>query len=668
MGGWSLLGRYGGMARVAIFALSIVGAALAEVVSSGAQPPAPSSTVELAITPPGGSNQQAITPAAATAEQPSASAATPTSSRGADAASPPAPSRSAADQTVTAAIPPPETPRQPLDSVGPARAEAEATPSGSSAPPPSDATPSEKPPAMDDEKPADSSAAPANEGDQKPADSAAPARSETATPAALPEQPPADPMVAAIREKLKDPALRKSTTSDDLAALEAFYAERTGPPLWITPMGFSTRAQGVINEIQDADDWGLASEAFDLPPAADLPATTEAQAADEIKLDVAVLKYARFARGGRMTPSRVSDVFDQKASLRSPKTVLTEIADATAPDAYLRSLQPKQEQFDRLHQALVKLRASLKARGRKPASDPVVQRIVINMERWRWMPPELGSYYVWDNIPAFTARVMKNGKSIYVEKVVVGQVKYATPIFSAHMRSIAFNPEWIVPETIKLDDLQPSLRGGGVFGEPDTSILREHQLSVSYQGKPVDASTVDWGRANILQYTFTQPPGPENVLGKLKFNFPNRHAIYMHDTIQPEFFDEEVRALSHGCIRVRQPDRLATLLLSEDKGWSAEQVRNLLATGNNSIVPLSRSVPVHLTYFTVVADEKGKLQTFDDIYGIDAKMSALMFGKALKPDDGTVEAMAAAGPPKKRAAWNNGGGGLADAINGLFGN
>jgi murein L,D-transpeptidase YcbB/YkuD len=433
-------------------------------------------------------------------------------------------------------------------------------------------------------------------------------------------------------------------------------------------MGFSTRAQAVMNEIQDADDWGLASEAFDLPPVADLPATSEAQAADEIKLDVAVLKYARFARGGRMTPSRVSDIIDQKASLRSPKTVLTDIADAAAPDAYLRSLQPKQEQFERLQQALVKLRASSKARGRKPPSDPVVQRIVINMERWRWMPPELGSYYVWDNIPAFTARVMKNGKSIYVEKTVVGQVKYATPVFSAQMRSIAFNPEWIVPETIKLEDLQPSLRGGGVFGEPDTSILREHQLSVSYQGKPVDASTVDWGRANILQYTFTQPPGPENVLGKLKFNFPNRHAIYMHDTIQPEFFDEEVRALSHGCIRVRQPDRLAALLLAEDKGWSAAQVQNLLGTGNNSIVPLSRSVPVHLTYFTVVADEKGKLQTFDDIYGIDAKMSAVLFGKALKPQDSTVEAMAVDGAPKKRAAWNNGRGGLSDAINGLFGN
>ncbi|HKB21260.1 MAG TPA: L,D-transpeptidase family protein [Methyloceanibacter sp.] len=649
MGGWSLVGRFGAMARVAIFALSIVGAALAEVVSSGAQAPdgsKPSSTVELAVTPPDQSNQQAPSPTTAATNPP-----TQSSGSGNDAASP----------AQTAAIAPSEAQHQPLDSVGPARAAAEPAPSDTAAPASGDDTPADRAAPSEDEIP-DATTAP-NKGDHKPSDAAAPASSE----AAAPEQAAADPIVAAIREKLKDPALRKSANSDDLAALADFYAERSNP-LWITSMGFSARAQSLIGEIQDADDWGLASEAFSLPPAADLPATTEAQAADEIKLGLAVLKYARLARGGRMTPARVSVLLDQKATLVNPKTVLTEIADSTAPDAYLRSLQPKQEQFERLHQALVKLRASLKARGRKPASDPVVQRIVINMERWRWMPPELGSYYVWDNIPAFTARVMKNGKSIYVEKVVVGQLKYATPIFSAHMRSIAFNPEWIVPETIKLEDLQPALRGG-VFGVPDTSVLRDHELTVSYQGKPVDAEQVDWGRANILQYTFTQPPGPDNVLGKLKFNFPNKHAIYMHDTIQPEFFDEEVRALSHGCIRVRQPDRLATLLLGEDKGWSVQQVQDLLATGNNSIVPLARPVPVHLTYFTVVADEKGKLQTFADIYGIDAKMSSLLFGTPLRSDGGTVEAAGDGGaPPKKRAAWNSGQGSLSDAINGLFGN
>ncbi len=141
--------------------------------------------------------------------------------------------------------------------------------------------------------------------------------------------------------------------------------------------------------------------------------------------------------------------------------MLDEIGDSAAPDAYLRSLHPQQEQFERLRRTLVKARANSEALGRKPSKDAGIQRLVVNMERWRWMPRELGSIYVWNNIPAFATRVVKNGKSIYVEKTVVGQLKYATPIFSANMRSIVFNPEWVVPETITLEDLQPRLRQRG---------------------------------------------------------------------------------------------------------------------------------------------------------------------------------------------------------------
>src|SRR6185295_3797067 len=141
-------------------------------------------------------------------------------------------------------------------------------------------------------------------------------------------------------------------------------------------------------------------------------------------------------------------------------------------------------------------------------------------------------------------------------------------------------------------------------------------------GKPVNAATVDWSRANIRQYTFIQEPGPDNVLGVLKFNFPNRHAIYMHDTLQPELFNETDRTLSHGCIRVRQPDRLATLLLGEDKGWSAQQVKDMLAKGKNTGVVLKTPLPVHLTYFTAAVDAQGKFQTYNDVYGLDKKMAA----------------------------------------------
>jgi murein L,D-transpeptidase YcbB/YkuD len=514
---------------------------------------------------------------------------------------------------------------------------------------------------------------PPNDGDQKPAKIAATEPSNVqqnptdraGIPPIVAEQAAADPIVATIRLKLADPALRRDAQSEDLAALQSFYAERSGPPVWMMGMGLTARAQAVVSEVQDADEWGLSADAFDLPPAGDLPATEEAQATDEIKLGLAILKYARFARGGRLTPSRISDLVDQRPNLLDPKTVLTEISASAAPDAYLRSLHPKQEQFERLRRALLKARAKSAAPGRKPENEHDIQRLIINMERWRWMPAEVGSYYVWNNVPEFVARVVKNGKTIYVEKIIVGQLKYPTPIFSSEMRSIVFHPEWVVPETIIKEDLQPSLQQGGFFGGPSTAILEEHNLKVSYEGRPVDANSIDWVKANVWQYTFTQAPGSDNVLGALKFNFPNKHAIYMHDTVQPELFAETVRALSHGCIRVHEPDRLAALLLAEDKGWSAQQVKSLLAKGTSSVVPLKRPLPVYLTYFTTVVDEEGKAQNFADIYGLDRKMETALFGKGVKL---TVEAYSKEGPRKSswRAAEQTGS--LTDSISGLFGN
>ena len=552
---------------------------------------------------------------------------------------------------------------------------AEVQPAGLASTPPAvpagDSDPSQVPApasASGDEPSVGPAASPDGEIAREPADATdtaatPPSDADATAPAMAGEPKPAHPVVAAVRDKLKDPALRKGAAAADLAALEVFYGERSEPPIWITAMGFSARAQALIAEIQKAGDWGLPSEAFDLPPASHLPATSEDQAIDELKLDLAALKYARFARGGRVAPARISELFDQKPNLLEPKTVLTELAVSASPGVYLTSLHPKHQQFEGLRQALIKAVAASKAKGRKPGSDGTVQRLIVNMERWRWMPLELGSYYVWNNVPAFTARVMKGGKSIYVEKVIVGQVKYATPIFSADMRSIVFNPDWTVPETIKLEDLRPRLRQtrGGV---PDVSVLRDNQLTVSYQGRPVDAETVDWERANILSYTFTQAPGPDNVLGTLKFNFPNRHAVYMHDTVQPALFNQTVRTLSHGCIRVHQPDRLALLLLAEDKGWTEQQVKDQLAKGRNSGVTLSRPVPVHLTYFTVAFDGIGKMRTYDDVYDLDKKMAVALFGKAEAPaPDAPVVAR-----PRKRSASNGGRGFGGGGIPGLFGN
>jgi murein L,D-transpeptidase YcbB/YkuD len=471
-----------------------------------------------------------------------------------------------------------------------------------------------------------------------PPTATAPTATDPAAPAASPVAK-ADPVIVSIRAKLGDGAGHNGAAAADFAALQSFYAERSAGPVWITPMGFSARAEVAIDEIGNADDWGLSASDFALPPAGDLPDSVDQQANAEIKLQLAILRYARFARGGRANPSSLSNLIDQSPSLVDPKVVLAEAAASAKPDAYLRSLHPKHEQFHLLRQALLKARAG-DGDGKK-RNDREVQLILINMERWRWMPADLGRIYVQDNIPEFMLYVVKDGKRIHADKIVVGQLRYATPIFSADMKTIVFNPEWTVPPTIVRENLLPNLRSGGWFGG-STSILREHGLRVRYNGRIVDPSSINWSSVNMANVAFTQAPGPTNVLGKLKFLYPNSHMVYMHDTIKKGLFTPAMRAEGHNCIRMEDPPRLAEILLREDKGWDEAKVKNLLATADDGAVALDHPVPVHTTYFTAVADADGKVTSFADIYGLDKKVAPALVGKPLPPEPSEALARQAA--------------------------
>jgi murein L,D-transpeptidase YcbB/YkuD len=395
----------------------------------------------------------------------------------------------------------------------------------------------------------------------------------------------------------------------------------------MTDMGLSNEGLAVVDEILRADEWGLSSAAFDLPAAGNLPTSPEAAAATEIKLDLAILKYARFARGGRTDPAKLSKLYGMTPTLRDPKTVMVEIAAADAPDTYLRSLHPKHEQFQLLHQALVKARAESEP-GAKPANT---QKIIVNMERWRWMPEDLGSLYVWLNIPSYIVHVVKNGKTIYTDKIVVGELKYATPVFSADLKSVVFNPEWTVPPTIVRENLLPSLRGGGFFGR-NTAVLDQHELKVKYNGRFVDAGSINWNSVNMGAISFVQAPGPRNVLGKVKFVYPNPYSVYMHDTIKVGLFDKEARNEGHNCPRVGNPGTIAAVVLAADQNMPQADVDKLLATGYNSAISLTHHVPVHTSYFTALADEQGKVQSFADIYKLDPAVAAAVIGKESKPE------------------------------------
>ena len=430
-----------------------------------------------------------------------------------------------------------------------------------------------------------------------------------------------DRVIALIRLKLAGSVLSSNADPADLAALQAFYGSSNAAPLWMTDMGLSTRAQSALFEIEKADDWGLDAAAFELPSPFDLPAGPDDQASTEITLDLAILKYARFARGGRLNPRELSGLFDQAASLRDPKIVLMEIAAAKVPDAYLQSLHPQHEQFVRLRQALLRMRSEA------APNSADIRRLIVNMERWRWMPEDLGPLYVWSNTPEFMLYVVKDGSTIFADKTQVGTADDPTPVLSADMTTIVFNPEWIAPSSVLVKSLLPRLR------KQNYSILEKYAFSVSYQGNPVNPTKIDWTRVNIRDFTFTQKPGPKSNLGKVKFLLPNRHDVLLHDTFaaRRKVFQRSMRAIGYGCVRMENPQHFAEVLLSEDKGWSATEVSELWEHSVNSPVSLDRKIPVHLTYFTAVVDDTGKVTSFADLYGLDKKLATALFGNTATP-------------------------------------
>ena len=455
----------------------------------------------------------------------------------------------------------------------------------------------------------------------EPAPVAEPPAAETpAEPASSPSTP--HPVVKLIKTKLADADMRKDANEKDLTAIEAFYAARTDGPLWTTEMGFSAKGQAVLSEIEQADDWGLDKTAFKVPQAGALPTSPDAQALAEIKLDLAILKYARFARGGRFVPIDISELFDQEPPLRDPKTVLTEIAVADAPDIYLQSLHPKHEGFARLRQALLEARGKDEEDAKTDANEVAIKRIVLNMERWRWLLEDLGETYVWLNTPEYMLYMIKDGKPIYADKTLVGTISNATPVFSADMGTVVFNPEWIAPRSVLKEALLPPLR------KKNYNFLKKHRFLVSYGGKPVNAAKVKWNSVNIHNYTFIQKPGPGNRLGKIKFLYPNKHDVYMHDTlpVRKKVFQKSARAIGYGCVRMEKPQQFAELLLSEDQELPKAKVKELWDKSVNQAVTIKGTIPVHTTYFTTVADGEGKVQTFTDLYGLDRKLATAMYG------------------------------------------
>jgi L,D-transpeptidase YcbB len=477
------------------------------------------------------------------------------------------------------------------------------------------------------------------------ADELAPAESVAAapeTPVSPKPEPAAAPEAKAADASTQLPpgadALRMALTArfagdtdeerSEHAALLAFYEARGFAPLWLTEAGAPTpKAALVAEEISHAGEWGLEPKDFLLPSRLDATkaAATDASgpnaaAADEIAISRAVLKYGRYARGGRIInpAAQLSSYLDRRPQLLKPQAILEGIAAADAPDAYLRGLNPAHPQFDKLRQKYLNLLSQKKQKSAE------VRKLLVNMEEWRWMPADMGEVYVWNNIPDFTQRVVQNGKTVRQAHIVAGERDKQTPIFSRPMRKIVFRPTWIVPDSIKVREVWPSLlRGGG--------LLREWALEVrTKEGQPVNWHRIDWSTADIRTYEVIQPNGPKSVMGKVKFSFPNQHTVFMHDTLPRDkwMFNASRRTYSHGCMRVADPIGLAKVVLRADKGWDPARVVEAVNTGPlNNEIAIEHRIMVHMTYFTAFVDDDGKLHTFPDVYGHEQRIALALAGK-----------------------------------------
>jgi murein L,D-transpeptidase YcbB/YkuD len=246
-----------------------------------------------------------------------------------------------------------------------------------------------------------------------------------------------------------------------------------------------------------------------------------------------------------------------------------------------------------------------------PKRDRQIDTVIVNMERWRWLPrelgaPSIGNAYVILNIPDYTLKVMQNGAQVWTTKVVTGKPGiHATPLLTETMKFITVNPTWNVPPSIIYGEYLPAL-------QQDPTVLQRMGLRLD--------------RASDGSIHISQPPGEANALGRIRFNFPNKFLVYQHDTPEKSLFAQENRAFSHGCMRVQNPDQYAATLLgiTDPQGhYTPERIRSMY--GQSEIdIKFPTPIPVNITYQTAFVDDAGKLQLRRDVYGRDATMLALL--------------------------------------------
>lgn len=353
-----------------------------------------------------------------------------------------------------------------------------------------------------------------------------------------------------------------------------------------------------------------------------------------VRLQEALSRYLEIRQAGgwsKLAPGKSIKAGAQGQRVRALRARLARTGD----------LDPGQTESDRYDAALETAVRGFQARhglepdgvvGRATIDElnvPVEERIrqlEVNMERWRWIPEKhnLGDRFIIANIPGFELSLVEQGKPVMRMKIITGKSYDATPIMSDEITYLVLNPTWTVPESIAKEEILPKVQA-------DPGYLASQSIRVLEHGganaKEIDPSRVPWSSLQPaeLKYVFRQEPGPSNPLGRIKFMFPNKFNVYLHDTPGDHLFDVSNRGLSHGCVRLEKPLELAALLLRDNSEWTSEKLLAAIQDGKTEDVKLSRPCPVHLLYWTAWVADDGAVQFRKDIYHLDARM-----GEALR--------------------------------------
>jgi murein L,D-transpeptidase YcbB/YkuD len=248
----------------------------------------------------------------------------------------------------------------------------------------------------------------------------------------------------------------------------------------------------------------------------------------------------------------------------------------------------------------------------------LMDKIKVNLERMRWIPEHFfKGEAILVNVPSFELVYHKGADTLFTTKVIVGTLKHQTPVFTAPLSYLVFSPYWNIPPSIAKNETLPAIRKNANY------LQRNNMEVVNTAGQPLSLSQINWN-AKPFPYLIRQKPGESNALGQVKFMFPNPNNVYLHDTPAKQLFDQDLRAFSHGCIRMAQPRDFAELLLKNSEGWTSEKVGLAMGQDKEKIVNLPYKIPVGIVYFTFWTEADGKPRFFVDIYKRDAEVLELL--------------------------------------------